>query len=799
MMIKSRRQQLFFFLLSVLYAVLMIPGSCSAQRRRSTVPREAFYALPLSQNQPSASSPVNRYGIPFVETAAHPQPGGVTELPVGSTLTHIFLLGMTESAGVHAWGPPRDYTQRFFVGDNLGNIRIDYEDGSAQVFPLILGESVWWGKLFYQYSDPFSTDAAFRSALSRSLRLYPAAPVEDGNYVAVIVPRAERVERIEIENSTFMKGGVAVSAVTVEASDSASIPGATTLAAGQPSAAFAAFMRSRPLLSSGVDACVTRQRLQGLKSALYSSNDLYNTPVASRRPAGYSGPGVSFQGTVYASILQNAFSANVQDMLDKIGPDGMYHTSTQGAVSWGGAGFGTYRTGVGIYYGDSWSRDMGRTLQELAELGYLSKVSVSADYAFRKALLWSQDPNLKYQGNTLPPHWGRVLNKPSFAQPFENDGHGLLSLAIYKLWQRLPNRNAWLRAHWADVKAAADWIPWQLDHPSISGASDGLLLSTGEAAHGKGHSVYPDVICMTALEGFARMADSIGETQSARLWRTTAENMRKAISAHYIVTNPQYGRVWTLKHAGWPNQSTVLGPLILTADLQGFAPGDIDPAWKAVDEATYERLIHTFYPFGFYGWAMGYGQGFVTQSALLLDQMRDATTMLDWTAKEIYDPRFGSFIVPEGVQVSPSGRFWYRTGDLGNGVQEAEIVKALRIVIGVDDSRPRHLRILPRMPYGWTEMGVAKYPVLVDINGKMSTAHVDYHLLRAHGHMRLSVSADRELGPVSFRVGPFAEYPFASDTVVNGKSLAADASVGKSGDSWWVSFTLPVGPDTARP
>ena len=52
---------------------------------------------------------------------------------------------------------------------------------------------------------------------------------------------------------------------------------------------------------------------------------------------------------------------------------------------------------------------------------------------------------------------------------------------------------------------------------------------------------------------------------------------------------------------------------------------------------------------------MGYGQRFVTQSALLLDRMHDATQMLDWTAKEIYDPRIGSFIVPEAVQIDPTG------------------------------------------------------------------------------------------------------------------------------------------------
>jgi hypothetical protein len=777
--------------LAIVSLLTAAPLCAQATSKNSTISHDRFFALPLTGNGEASSAKVNRYGIPFLETAAHPQPGATTRLPIGSTVKHIFFLGMTESSGVHAWGAPKDYSDRFFVGDDLGAIRLDYADGSAQVFPLILGESVWWGKPFYQYPAPFPTDAHLRSALALSLHLYPVAPVEDGNYVAAIVPRMAPIVSIEIENSTFMKGGVNVAGVTVEAAETVSIPGATSLPASTPSPAFAAFMREKPLRESGADQCEARQQLSNLSRALYSSSELYKRMVVAKLPSGYTGPRVSFHGSIYASILENAFYANVQDMLDKIDPDGMYHTSTKGAVSWGGAGFGTYRPDVGIYYRDSWSRDLGRSLQELTELGYLGPATHTADYSLRMARLWADNPSLKYHGESLPPHWSRVINKPDFAQPFENDGHGLIALFVYELWRRLPDRDAWLRSHWADVKAAGDWIPWQFDHPEISGAADGVLLSTGESAGGKGNSVYPDAICMTALEGLAQMADSIGETSSAALWRETAGKMRKAISAQYITTDPKYGRVWTQDHAGWPNRSTVLGPLIFTADYKGFAPSEIYPAWKSVDEATYQRLIDTFYPFGFYGWAMGYGQGFITQSALLLDRMRDATTMLDWTAKEIYDPRFGSFVVPEGVQIDPAGRYWYSTGDLGNGVQEAEIVKVLRIMIGVDDNQPRQLRIFPRMPYGWTEMEVDKYPALVESQGRTEIALIHYDLKRTASGMSLQLSSDRVLGPVDVRLGPFKTQPQASDVLVNGRHVVKP-SIEKGGDSWWIAFNLTL-------
>jgi hypothetical protein len=162
-------------------------------------------------------------------------------------------------------------------------------------------------------------------------------------------------------------------------------------------------------------------------------------------------------------------------------------------------------------------------------------------------------------------------------------------------------------------------------------------------------------------------------------------------------------------------------------------------------------------------------------------------------AKQIYDPRFGSYIVPEGSQIDPKdGRFWFRIADLGNGVQEAEIMKALRVVIGVDDTQPNRLQFYPRMPYDWNKMAVEKYPVLFGDSGKMETAFLSYKLERSGKGMGLKISADRKLGTVAIRLGPFAKQPEVSDIQVNGQSPTG-ASVQHSGDSWWVKFATSVG------
>src|ERR1035441_5862714 len=91
--------------------------------------------------------------------------------------------------------------------------------------------------------------------------------------------------------------------------------------------------------------------------------------------------------------------------------------------------------------------DLGRSLQELTELGFLNKTERTGDFALRSARTWTENSSLKYHGESLPPHWSRIIDRPDFSLPLEHDGHGLISLFIYKLWQRVPERDAWLRAH----------------------------------------------------------------------------------------------------------------------------------------------------------------------------------------------------------------------------------------------------------------------------------------------------------------------------------------------------------------
>lgn len=782
---------------------------------------DVYRSIPLSGGQASNAPAINRYGVPFVESALLFQTNRSTRVEtarvdIGGTAKRIFLLGMTDTGVAHSWTVLGTYTKRYFVGDDMGTIRLDYVDGSAQVFSLVFGESLWWGDIFYTNPEPYFSDANFRKALEKNLRLYPPAPIQDGKYVAVIVPKESPIKDIVVQNSPAKLGDPVIAGITVESTAGERITNGIELPGGPLSPDFAKFAAQKPLCLSGADTNRSHAGLENLKRALYTSDQNFKGHVAVQMPKEYSGPTVSFSGDIYATILANAFHANVQDMRNKIDDDGMYHTSTRGAPNWSlYSGFGTYSTNnsrIGCYYGESWSRDMGRSLQELTALGFTSEALRCADYCLRTARLWENPSNAWHgqvigphkgriaeafpmatnvSGIILPPHWGRIANKPQGWCVFENDGHGLTAMFLYRLWQRLPNRDQWLRARWPDIKAAGDWVLWQFDHPEISGATNGILFTTSESASMIGNSVYPDCTCMNALLALAHMADSIGETNSAAQWRDRAGKMRDAMARQYTTKDKKYGRVWTLNRAGFSNKSTVLGPLILLADYEGFAPEDDDSNWRPVNQAAYQRLIDTYKPFGFYGQAIGYGQGFVTQAALLLDRMHDATRMLDWAAKEIYDPHYDSFIAPEACDIDPTGRYWYRMGDLGNGVQEAEIVKMLRLVVGVDDTQPDRLRFFPRMPWDWNEIAVTKYPVLFERSGKIETARLNFRLNRSGSGMKLQISADTTLGPVAMRLGPFEKQPEASQFRMNGQPPSGP-TIEHSGDSWWVRFTANV-------
>ncbi len=71
------------------------------------------------------------------------------------------------------------------------------------------------------------------------------------------------------------------------------------------------------------------------------------------------------------------------------------------------------------------------------------------------------------------------------------------------------------------------------------------------------------------------------------------------------------------------------------------------------------------------------------------------------------------------------GAYRYRNSDLGNAVQQAEIVKCVRLVCGVDDLLSTDAyALVPRLPENMMHMTVQDYPVTLPDRRTIRIAYV---------------------------------------------------------------------------
>ena len=783
--------------------------------------RESIYAINVIGDDLES---IDFYGMPFHKrkNSAVPQDGRFA-FDVAAKVQRINFLGMSNSVdqGCPIWAPIELYSRRYFIGDQLGEIVVNYADGSIVKYPLTLGDSLWWGRQAINFPEPFASDEDAAALLANSLKLFPPKPNPTGMYMASIIPENKSIQSVEIIDFIEKEGAPVVLGITLETAEAVHIPHSERVEfKGEMSKEMVEFFATGTLEPEG--ATSRQERIWALRNLLYTTPENFPKSVPLSKPEGYRGPEVSFEGNEFAQVLVNIFYHNLKDMDDRVDETGFYHASAKGATSWGSyIGFGQWLYGYNSYHHHAWSRDMGRAVMELMALGMIDKGLLNADFAILQGRVWEEGVDvegmqildeghppthplsigpLTLDGHSIPYHWGRILNIPNdHFGLFDNDSHGLTMMEMYTLWKRLPNQQEWLEPRWNYLVKAADWIEWQYENPEISEATDKNIRTTSESSGGDhGYSIYPDYTCMEGLLAFAQMANSIGDTKNAAKWRRYAAKLRDGMH-EYIEENEEYGTTWTLKHSGWPHRTTVLAPIILSADIQGFTLADMDQDLLPITINAYERILDNtrkYTPFCAYGAAMGYSQGFVTQAALLLDRMDEASEMLKWTARLTYynaPLEKEKYLVPEGAEIIPTGEFWHRIGDLGNGVQQAEIIKVMRLVMGVDNTGGTHqLNLVPRLPFDWTGITIGDYPIWIeDENGVQQEVKIGYKLQRKGRGLLFTITSNTELPEFEVRLGALKKPDPAFGVLLDGKYI--ESTTAKSGDSYWVTCIIPAG------
>ena len=762
--------------------------------------------------------------IPFLEiTLSGELPEGATlRIPVGIAAKFLFMLGglNSEDSPHPPWGGG-DGRKCFFIGDSAGDLRIRYASGATDSIPLVFGYTVWWNQGYKASPEPFRSDpGALRQldealCVANGLKGYDADP---GHYYLRIALRAEPVEWIELADNPEKVGRFMVRGLTfanvgnLNRLDPARF---VVVQGGIVSPDRAAWLETHTIQSAEPFPGHRREAVKTLlRRYCTSSDDLTEATIAATppevAPERFTGPGIRFSGSPVASLLTRIYFDNAQEMLDRVEDDGMVRESGKGAEYYNG--FGGWTPGLGAFYDTAYTRN--RALLALSRMNLTAQVNRGVDYFDRWMMYYPRAyPDVQLDGKPVPGHCSVIANKPhiyfdelrkvgwrtrytvrDFGNP-ENDGHGWLMLTRYRAWVKQGRPKAWVEARWEAIHEAAEYIAWCLDNPALSFSEHGLLHSESEGGMMK-PSMYCDFLCYLGLLGHADMAEAAGRADKAARWRELAARYLRSMEAYYPTTVAPWGDVWSpQKNADFNYTHSTLAPAVVGLEYWGLdVLGRMPPGWAERTRRTYAMQLTRNQP----RWAapagMGYGQCYITQAALLLDEMADADRLTEWMARFCFAPRLPHpYRVPEGAVVAADGSVWRRWGDLGNLYQMTEVVYTILLMAGVDDLDPACLTLMPRLPRQCRGMEVTRWPVRTSCGGRNELAHISMTVENQapDGRLRVTVQTDRAFDRVRLRLGPFERGKAGVNLRINDQESRLVLEPG--GDSAWAWIRLGDG------
>lgn len=701
--------------------------------------------------------------------------------------------------GCPAWGTVQ-YSEIRMIGDEMGTLNIEYADGTADSIPLVFGYTMWFRANWIENVTPLkdgNSDPKLIAALKDSLALLGAY---EGKEVCVmkVKLRAKPVKKVFVTDNKEKKGSPVFNYAFL--SDGASV----TLAKGNLSFSTGdAFFDGKTVDPDNTFPEEVKQNLEKIQRALYTYEEEYKSAPEFMIPEDYDGPAVTFSGNEFARIATGALYTNIVNLVSRVDKDGFFHTSYNGAPSWRYDGFGVWVENANSYYDAYYSRDGGRAIMSLIPYGYVKEAGSSAEYANR-CLMYFPDNKIKFHGFDVPGHFTVMINNPmtyqdllvpvanwptaytqkAFGDDYKNlgnqetDGHGLLMMAIYNVWRANGRPQKWVEENWKYINEGASWIGWCFDHPDITLVKNGLLYAESEAGM-KDYTLYCNVPCYLGLKGYAEMAEAAGHSDESEKWNALAKELRKA-----IIENLSGKEGWKEKSFGFFHDPV----LTMMSDMYGYDISDMD---NDLAELSLKTYVYDTGKAGEYHWygagGIGYHHSMLVQNALLSDNMTDATMLMENLSRICYAPGLPEpYMVPEGVTVLTEEGIMRRQGDLGNLVQQAEALKCYSISIGVSPVCGDVLKIMPRLPKGWSEEVFALS--LTNVRGSidLKVSYPENGIQTAQFRLKDTGS----LGSVKLRLGP---YPLETGFItaqVNGQNVSCEKTI--SGDSAWAWIECPA-------
>lgn len=751
----------------------------------------------------------------------------------GTPVKTAYFLGMIHNIdiGNGSWYSPKgDHGYSHFVGDEAGTIIVTWNDNTETKVPLVFGFNVWFSRpwdMIWHYDagvpapgpnrdhELFGGSERDRDTIRNSLALVDGvrlmgADCSNARYIFALNLGGKAVKSIQVRGTPELYDYPLISAVTLELSDevkNTAEPPKSPLADLPHLTGESPNVRAVTL--EHVARAAYRSGVERIMRVFYTFVE--DLPALSQPeiPEGYFGPEYNFQGhqnAVYAAcyLYRNGpecashcpdsgngpasvtASGQLAQYMNGMGVWFRNPTDYQSITDW----FASYRKAVpgqfpGINYG--WPRGVAPLLREAVAFGYEKFATTHSDWLDNAMMTES-----------TPPHWSRVAGwrHPACYEVKvgevieqgnrENDGHGLCMMSRYMVWHWLGRNREWNQERWQATQASAEWLQWQLDTDTIRpGKRKDVLYTESECAHGE-YDIYSTWSCIHGLKLARRLAKQLGHNAEVVRWGQLYDRLRQGCLDH-LVDKTDHGPVWhTYPENDWQDHAHKMMPITLSSDGDSFTPLDdyargdsLDRKCLEISRNSYRYLMkeRNYDCLRMYG----YGQGYMTQAALLLDEMVDAEHFLDRLLRYCYLPKFGGWTGPEGIIVHRSGKYYLPVnGYMGHDIHVAESTKALRIVLGFDDNDPEHLRLVPRYPATWTHMAVNKFPVLT---GRIRQ-HCRYTYDRGEAGQSFSFNLEHFVERISIRLGPIPLSKKVKTVDYNGR--ATNFSLQNSGDSTWL-------------
>lgn len=442
--------------------------------------------------------------------------------------------------------------------------------------------------------------------------------------------------------------------------------------------------------------------------------------------------------------------------------------------------------------GTMWTRDGGTFMRELVLRGYLQHAELLAVCLMD---LVDKNPAGFYA-------FPRYFKASEHGTGTEVDGTASIVIGMGLLWERLPqNDPVRLRIHdflFQPSSPVRYFESLLQSQPLVAGSGE---FGCGMGTPGECYNVVQNNLARLALLTAARMAQQSGQPARAATDRRLAAQLSANMLKYFVA--PDGSWYWCLDGTTLKPVQAVLntqanrgfgglnGVTAMDADVLGLNPHASAPQFYQHGEKTFERLYNTplrKQEFDRYGiWTQfdllaggllsspSYGQGYALQVMLLDDNLDMAGKALGWLANATYRP------VPQYTLHRASPYYFYeRTyspdavgkipiaegcGAL-NLVNVSEPLKVSRLMLGVDDSTPGTVRILPRIPPGWQGIEADNWPILTSAG--IVRAHIQFSRKGSGSQLTLALQPGERIADLLVRLPSAQGYVWREHKHVNG-------------------------------